>query len=140
MLTSALASAGSLPLTHNAEHSPTTNYLRYSLSAIPRRRRKRHAHARYFSRTSIVSMYIQSCVHTCIHTGVRIIDEHRVGDYPTRSDEHGVWGWDPFFLGTLNSIVREHGTANESYSHNKYFQLMPQSHLLLPEKRTTGRR
>ena len=62
-------------------------------------------------------------IRTCIHVQeYAVINEHRVGDYPTRSDEHGVWGWDPFFLGTLNSIVREHGTANESYS---YFQLMP---------------
>ena len=36
------------------------------------------------------------------------------------SDEHEVWGWNVFFqevLGTLNSIMREYGTANESYSH-----------------------
>ena len=36
------------------------------------------------------------------------------------SEEHEVWGWEPFFeeiLRTLRSIMREYGTANESYSH-----------------------
>jgi hypothetical protein len=35
-------------------------------------------------------------------------------------DEHEVWGWEVFFYevsGTIRSVMREYGTANESYSH-----------------------
>ena len=36
----------------------------------------------------IISLYIKSLNNN--------IDEHRLGDYLTRSDEHEVWGWDVF--------------------------------------------
>ena len=36
----------------------------------------------------IISLYINSLNNN--------IDEHRLGDYLTRSDEREVWGWDAF--------------------------------------------
>ena len=39
----------------------------------------------------------QKLLYLCIIKSLNNnIDEHRVGDYLTRSDEHEVWGWDAF--------------------------------------------